>query len=129
MLIQLCLNICLIGVHRDIASAIKELLDTVNNVFKKYQYQNRRVSDNTHTHTLSLLDRCSQYTVSLTEGRNKNGFVFSRLLSIRRKSLWNTQKASATLWKRTSKTESMEVLRIAHYSHCRSLFFLFLFSI
>jgi len=47
-LIQLCLNICLIGVHRDIASAIKELLDTVNNVFKKYQYQNRRVS--THTH-------------------------------------------------------------------------------
>ncbi|NXS00552.1 PDC10 protein, partial [Oxylabes madagascariensis] len=27
---------------RDIASAIKELLDTVNNVFKKYQYQNRR---------------------------------------------------------------------------------------
>lgn len=30
--------------HRDIASAIKELLDTVNNVFKKYQYQNRRVS-------------------------------------------------------------------------------------
>lgn len=28
---------------RDIASAIKELLDTVNNVFKKYQYQNRRV--------------------------------------------------------------------------------------
>ena len=30
--------------NRDIASAIKELLDTVNNVFKKYQYQNRRVS-------------------------------------------------------------------------------------
>ena len=29
---------------KDIASAIKELLDTVNNVFKKYQYQNRRVS-------------------------------------------------------------------------------------
>uniref|UniRef100_A0A9J8DAN6 Programmed cell death 10b n=1 Tax=Cyprinus carpio carpio TaxID=630221 RepID=A0A9J8DAN6_CYPCA len=28
---------------KDIASAIKELLDTVNNVFKKYQYQNRRV--------------------------------------------------------------------------------------
>uniref|UniRef100_A0A8B9L6R2 Programmed cell death 10b n=3 Tax=Astyanax mexicanus TaxID=7994 RepID=A0A8B9L6R2_ASTMX len=27
---------------KDIASAIKELLDTVNNVFKKYQYQNRR---------------------------------------------------------------------------------------
>lgn len=32
---------------RDIASAIKELLDTVNNVIKKYQYQNRRVSNNT----------------------------------------------------------------------------------
>lgn len=31
-------------IHRDIASAIKELLDTVNNVIKKYQYQNRRVS-------------------------------------------------------------------------------------
>ena len=30
--------------NRDIASAIKELLDTVNSVFKKYQYQNRRVS-------------------------------------------------------------------------------------
>lgn len=30
---------------RDIASAIKELLDTVNNVIKKYQYQNRRVSN------------------------------------------------------------------------------------
>uniref|UniRef100_A0A8C7WX04 Programmed cell death 10b n=1 Tax=Oryzias sinensis TaxID=183150 RepID=A0A8C7WX04_9TELE len=29
---------------KDIASAIKELLDTVNNVIKKYQYQNRRVS-------------------------------------------------------------------------------------
>uniref|UniRef100_H2UUH6 Programmed cell death 10b n=1 Tax=Takifugu rubripes TaxID=31033 RepID=H2UUH6_TAKRU len=28
---------------KDIASAIKELLDTVNNVIKKYQYQNRRV--------------------------------------------------------------------------------------
>nr|XP_029509320.1 programmed cell death protein 10-B [Oncorhynchus nerka]XP_029509321.1 programmed cell death protein 10-B [Oncorhynchus nerka] len=27
---------------KDIASAIKELLDTVNNVFKKYHYQNRR---------------------------------------------------------------------------------------
>uniref|UniRef100_A0A2K5KBQ2 Programmed cell death protein 10 dimerisation domain-containing protein n=1 Tax=Colobus angolensis palliatus TaxID=336983 RepID=A0A2K5KBQ2_COLAP len=27
---------------KDIASAIKELLDMVNNVFKKYQYQNRR---------------------------------------------------------------------------------------
>uniref|UniRef100_A0A8D3DJP7 Programmed cell death 10b n=1 Tax=Scophthalmus maximus TaxID=52904 RepID=A0A8D3DJP7_SCOMX len=27
---------------KDIASAIKELLDTVNNVIKKYQYQNRR---------------------------------------------------------------------------------------
>ena len=27
---------------KDIASAIKELLDTVNYVFKKYQYQNRR---------------------------------------------------------------------------------------
>lgn len=27
---------------KDIASAVKELLDTVNNVFKKYQYQNRR---------------------------------------------------------------------------------------
>lgn len=35
---------------RDIASAIKELLDTVNNVIKKYQYQNRRVSNNTHKH-------------------------------------------------------------------------------
>lgn len=31
-------------IHRDIASAIKELLDTVNTVFRKYQYQNRRVS-------------------------------------------------------------------------------------
>lgn len=31
--------------NRDIASAIKELLDTVNNVFKKYQYQNRRVCE------------------------------------------------------------------------------------
>lgn len=28
---------------KDIASAIKELLDTVNTVFRKYQYQNRRV--------------------------------------------------------------------------------------
>lgn len=37
-----------ISLYRDIASAIKELLDTVNNVIKKYQYQNRRVS---HKHT------------------------------------------------------------------------------
>lgn len=29
---------------RDIAGAIKELLDTVNTIFRKYQYQNRRVS-------------------------------------------------------------------------------------
>lgn len=36
---------------RDIASAIKELLDTVNNVIKKYQYQNRRVSSGTHKDT------------------------------------------------------------------------------
>lgn len=36
---------CFILLHRDIASAIKELLDTVNNVIKKYQYQNRRVSN------------------------------------------------------------------------------------
>lgn len=35
---------------RDIASAIKELLDTVNNVIKKYQYQNRRVSRDPHRH-------------------------------------------------------------------------------
>ncbi|KAM6987350.1 programmed cell death protein 10-A [Tautogolabrus adspersus] len=28
---------------KDIASAIKELLDTVNTVFRKYQYRNRRV--------------------------------------------------------------------------------------
>lgn len=38
---------------RDIASAIKELLDTVNNVIKKYQYQNRRVSIRTRTTTLT----------------------------------------------------------------------------
>ena len=42
--------LCVLSIHqRDIASAIKELLDTVNTVFRKYQYQNRRV--NTHTHT------------------------------------------------------------------------------
>lgn len=34
---------------RDIASAIKELLDTVNNVIKKYQYQNRRVGHKHHS--------------------------------------------------------------------------------
>lgn len=44
--------------YRDIASAIKELLDTVNNVIKKYQYQNRRVSyKHTHTHTFVLYSR------------------------------------------------------------------------
>lgn len=40
---------------RDIASAIKELLDTVNNVIKKYQYQNRRVSNGSHRVTTSPL--------------------------------------------------------------------------
>lgn len=40
-----------VALYRDIASAIKELLDTVNNVIKKYQYQNRRVS---HKHALHL---------------------------------------------------------------------------
>lgn len=40
---------------RDIASAIKELLDTVNNVIKKYQYQNRRVSNGSHRVTASPL--------------------------------------------------------------------------
>lgn len=29
---------------RDVASAIKELLNTVNTVLRKYQHQNRRVS-------------------------------------------------------------------------------------
>lgn len=37
--------------NRDIASAIKELLDTVNNVFKKYQYQNRRVCELNSVHS------------------------------------------------------------------------------
>lgn len=31
-------------IHRDAASAIKELLNTVNTVLRKYQYQNRQVS-------------------------------------------------------------------------------------
>ncbi|KAB0373158.1 hypothetical protein FD755_014817 [Muntiacus reevesi] len=30
---------------KDIAGAIKELLDTVNNIFKKYQYQDRRAHE------------------------------------------------------------------------------------
>lgn len=50
----------LIVIHRDIASAIKELLDTVNNVFKKYQYQNRRVST-TPTHTPSHCGFCLSF--------------------------------------------------------------------
>lgn len=36
------LFVCVI--HRDIASAIKELLDMVNAVFRRYEHQNRRVS-------------------------------------------------------------------------------------
>ncbi|XP_047449896.1 programmed cell death protein 10-A [Mugil cephalus] len=35
-------RVSLLQTIKDIASAIKELLDTVNTVFKKYQYQNRR---------------------------------------------------------------------------------------
>uniref|UniRef100_A0A8C9ZZW4 Programmed cell death 10a n=1 Tax=Sander lucioperca TaxID=283035 RepID=A0A8C9ZZW4_SANLU len=35
-------ELAVIRVSLDIASAIKELLDTVNTVFRKYQYQNRR---------------------------------------------------------------------------------------
>lgn len=31
-------------IRRDVASAIKELLNTVNTVLRKYQHQNRRVS-------------------------------------------------------------------------------------
>ena len=47
-------RVSLLG-YRDIASAIKELLDTVNNVIKKYQYQNRRVSgDNGLSPSLTL---------------------------------------------------------------------------
>ena len=56
----ICVCVCVCVIHRDIASAIKELLDTVNAVFKKYQYQNRRVSryakkkKNAHTQTQFL---------------------------------------------------------------------------
>ena len=63
--------------NRDIASAIKELLDTVNNVFKKYQYQNRRVSL-VETLQAATLDVGLYLVVSLnnkTVELLKNGFV------------------------------------------------------
>jgi len=41
---HLCVCVCVCVILRDIASAIKELLDTVNTVFRKYQHHNRRVS-------------------------------------------------------------------------------------
>lgn len=94
---------------RDIASAIKELLDTVNNVIKKYQYQNRRVSSGTHTHSSLSLKICAvfhDFTPAFI-------FIFfkSRPWSTRKRSLWNIPKVSATPWKHTSKTESECVQR------------------
>lgn len=87
---------------RDIASAIKELLDTVNNVIKKYQYQNRRVSNRTHRDTSLPLKMCAVYN-DFTPVL----FIFkSRPWSTRKRNLWNIPKVSATLWKHTSKTES-----------------------
>ena len=50
--------------HRDIASAIKELLDTVNTVFRKYQYQNRRVNAHIHTQKRSFPILCDSVACS-----------------------------------------------------------------
>lgn len=88
---------------RDIASAIKELLDTVNNVIKKYQYQNRRVSNRTHRDTsLEGLEKCVCFLMILLLFY----FFKSRPWSTRKRSLWNIPKVSATPWKHTSKMES-----------------------
>lgn len=87
---------------RDIASAIKELLDTVNNVIKKYQYQNRRVSSGTHKDTswpLKMRAVFKWFHCCFS-------FLKSRPWSTRKRSLWNIPKVSATPWKHTLKTES-----------------------
>lgn len=55
-------------IRRDIASAIKELLDTVNTVFRKYQYQNRRVSRNMKKKKKKMLThKCIYYEISGAE--------------------------------------------------------------